>query len=53
MKLARRLFVSLERWNPRHEGHYLVLNDGYYVTDFYAENDSKAIEIFENTNYGC
>lgn len=53
MKLARRLFVSLERYDHHYEGHYLVLNDNNYVDDFYAKNDEEAIEIFMKTNWNC
>lgn len=50
MKLARRLFYSLERdkFTP---GRYLVLNDNNFIAGFYAESDEKAIEIFESGSY--
>lgn len=52
MKLARKLFVSLEKDNF-YKGRYLVLNDGYFVDAFYADDDEKAIEIFMNSNWNC
>ena len=51
MKLARRLFLSLQKSN--FDGRYLVLNDNNYVAHFYAESDEIAIERFYNTNWEC
>lgn len=51
MKLARKLFVSLERDNF-YNGRYVVLNDNNYVAHFWANSDEEAIEIFENKNWG-
>lgn len=48
--LARKLFVTLEK-SPFHRGLYLVLNDGNYLSEIWAESEAEAIEIFENGGY--
>lgn len=47
MKLARKLFLSLEK-STFYEGVYLVLNDGNFVRNIYADSDEEAIEKFMN-----
>lgn len=47
MELARKLFMSLEK-STFYEGVYLVLNDGNFVRNIYADSDEKAIEMFMN-----
>lgn len=48
--LARRIFYRLEK-SAFYPGRYLVLNDGNYITHFYAESDADAIEIFNQGEY--
>lgn len=48
--LARRLFHRLEK-STFYPGRYLVLNDGFYLTHFYAESDAEAIEKFNKGEY--
>lgn len=47
MKLASKLFLSLEK-SIFYEGVYLVLNDGNFVKNLYADSDEQAIEKFMN-----
>lgn len=47
MKLARKLFLSLEK-SSFYEGVYIVLNDGNFVKNLYADSDEEAIEKFMN-----
>lgn len=47
MKLASKLFLSLEK-SIFYEGVYLVLNDGNFVKNLYADSDEEAIEKFMN-----
>lgn len=47
MELARKLFMSLEK-STFCEGVYLVLNDGNFVRNIYADSDEIAIEMFMN-----
>ncbi|MCB8640003.1 MULTISPECIES: hypothetical protein [unclassified Holdemanella] len=47
MKLARKLFLSLEK-SSFYEGVYIVLNDGNFVRNIYADSDEEAIEKFMN-----
>ena len=47
MKLARKLFLSLEK-STFYEGVYLVLNDGNFVKNLYADSDEEAIAKFMN-----
>ena len=47
MELARKLFVSLEK-SAFYEGVYLVLNDGNFIRNIYADSDEEAIEKFMN-----
>lgn len=49
-EIERRLFVSLCRDNFK-RNHYIVLNDGNYHADFYADNDDDAIRIFRAKEY--
>lgn len=49
MKLASKLFLSLEK-SSFYEGVYLVLNDGNFVKNLYANSDEEAIEKFMNLN---
>lgn len=48
--LARKVFYRLEK-STFYPGRYLVLNDGNYVTHFYADNDGDAIEKFNKGDY--
>lgn len=48
--LARRLFYRLEK-STFYPGRYLVLNDGNYITHFYAGSDQEAIEKFNKGDY--
>lgn len=48
-KLESNLFHSL--WRDRNSHHYIVTNDGYFYTDFYAEDDAEALAIFRNGDY--
>lgn len=48
--LARHIFYRLEK-STFYQGRYLVLNDGNYVTHFYAESDAEAIDIFDKGEY--
>lgn len=48
--LAYRLFHRLER-STFYPGRYLVLNDGNYLTYFYAGSDAEAIEKFNKGDY--
>lgn len=49
-EIDRKLFVSLHRDN-KYPNHYYVLCDGNYQNDFYADNDSDAINIFRKGDY--
>ena len=49
MKLARKLFWTLEK-SSFYEGVYLVLNDGNFVKNLYADSDEDAIRKFMNLN---
>lgn len=44
-EIDRRCFMSLNRDN-RNYHHFIVLVDGYYNTEFWADNDDDAIRIF-------
>lgn len=48
--LARRLFYRLEK-DTFYKGRYLVLNDGNYLTHFWADSDDEAIEKFNKGDY--
>lgn len=48
--LARRIFYRLEK-STFYPGRYLVLNDGNYLTHFYAGSDTEAIEKFNKGEY--
>lgn len=49
-EIDRKLFVSLCRDNLK-RNHYIVLLDGNFNDDFYADNDTDAIEIFRSESY--
>lgn len=49
-EIDRKVFVSLCRDNF-YENHYIVLCDGNYQSDFYANNDSEAIDRFRKGDY--
>lgn len=46
-ELCRKMFSSLVK-DDIYKGNYIVLNDGYYVTNFIADSDDDAIQIFNN-----
>ncbi len=48
-EIARELFVTLQRVGERspYGNKYLILNDLNYMTDFFAESDNKAKEMFK------
>ena len=48
--LVRKIFYRLEK-STFYPGRYLVLNDGNYVTHFYAGSDNEAIEKFNKGDY--
>lgn len=49
-EIARKLFLSLNRDN-RHHNHYIILLDGTYENEFWADNDTEALQIFRNGEY--
>lgn len=49
-KLESNLFHSLWRDNLK-RNHYIVLNDMNYLSDFYADSDDEACEMFRNGEY--
>lgn len=53
-EIARRLFVSLnhDTFYGEKSQHYIVLNDGNYLSEFYASTQEEAIEIFNKTKWG-
>ena len=45
-EIYRQIFVSLNRDN-RYQSHYIVLLDGTFEDEFWADSDDKAIEQFK------
>lgn len=48
-KIESKLFHSLWRDGKWH--HYYVMNDMNYLTDFWADSDEEALQIFRNNEY--
>lgn len=48
--LARKVFYRPEK-STFYPGRYLVLNDGNYITHFYAGSDQEAIVKFNKGEY--
>lgn len=46
IELDRRYFLALYR--DEVNNHYIILNDGYFYRDFYAKNDTKALQYFKS-----
>ena len=45
-EIYRQIFVSLNRDN-RYQSHYIVLLDGTFEDEFWADSDDNAIEQFK------
>lgn len=50
-EIDRVCFKSLNRDNFKHN-HYIILVDGTYDDDFYADNDTDAKQIFREDYVG-
>lgn len=53
IELDRRYFLVLYRDDLYRDdevisNHYIILNDNYFNRDFYAKNDTKALQYFKS-----
>lgn len=45
-EIYRQVFVSLNR-DDKYRNHYIILLDGWYQDEIWADNDEDAIEQFK------